>query len=112
MYDIIKKALLQKVERLEAFEERLNVRLENISIVVNNQSYFDIFCEIHPISGTAVNGTIFIYCVIYDKEGSILENTYLTINEESFFGFEVLHFIIFDNVVIEDIGKIRIYPKR
>ena len=112
MKEILEKALLKKIERLEAFEERMNIRLENISIRITNHNWLNFFCEIHPVSGTKINEDTIIECVIYDKEGAIIKMKSHCLYEDDFFGFEVLEFTFTDNELADKIGKIRIYPKK
>jgi hypothetical protein len=52
MKEILGKSLLQKIERLKAFEERMKIRLENISIRITEHNWIKVFCEVHPVNGT------------------------------------------------------------
>ncbi len=110
MNDKIEKSLLQKVERLEAFEERLAVRLENISIRIDEYNWATIYCEIHPVTGTNIKNDLYLECVIYDKTGSILWAHQAYVSSYTFFGFELVVFQYQEDKV-NSIGKIRIYPK-
>lgn len=112
MKEVLEKSLIQKIERLEAFEDRLKIRLENLSIRINDRNWFKIFCEVHPCNGTKINESITLECVIYDKEGAILivQSDYLSAAD--FFGFEVIEYTFNDDSLIDKIGKIRIYPKK
>ena len=44
MKEILAKSLLNKIERLEAFEERLSVRFENISIKIYANNAVSVYC--------------------------------------------------------------------
>ena len=55
MKDILAKSLLNKIERLEAFEERLGVRFENISVIVESNDRFRLFFELYSNSGTSLD---------------------------------------------------------
>jgi hypothetical protein len=112
MKEILEKSLLQKLERLEAFEERMMIRLENISIRINEYNWLKIFCEVHPIQGTKLIEDIKIECVIYDKEGAILVVDQNYLYEEDFFGFEILEYSFNEAELVDQVGKIRIYPKK
>lgn len=112
MKEILEKSLLQRIERLEAFEERMMIRLENISIRINELNWIILFCEVHPVNGTKLSKDIRIECVIYDKEGAILEVGQNYLDEENFFGFEILEYKFYNGEELADkVGKIRIYPK-
>ncbi|MFZ1790382.1 MAG: hypothetical protein WAT92_18825 [Saprospiraceae bacterium] len=112
MNKIIEKSLKQKIERLEAFEERLHVKLENISIKVEEGNWFSLFCELYPLNGTKIKSNIIVECILYDIEGSIMQLTSNWIDSENFFGFEVLEFSFPEEGIIDKVGKIRIYPKK
>lgn len=107
----LEKYLIAHIERLQAFEERLNVDIQNISLKVYNGShpYIEIFCEVHSTNGNTINKFIQLEYILYDKEGSIMKVVIYSISSEKFFGFEVCNKQIgCEN--IEEIGKIRIYP--
>jgi hypothetical protein len=112
MKEILAKALLQKIERLEAFEDRMKIRIENISMRIDDNNYFRIFCEVHPVSGTSISEHITLECVIYDTTGAISLVESANLYSDDFFGFEVIKFSITDSEVVDRIGKIRIYPKK
>jgi hypothetical protein len=106
----LEKSLIKRIERLEAFEERLEVSIQNISIKVEN--YITLFCELHPINGTSIEEDINVECVIYDKEGLVIDKTSASIDSDEFFGFEILEMNFFGDNIGERINKIRIYPKK
>lgn len=112
MKELLEKSLLQKIERLEAFEDRMKIRLENISVRVNEHNWLKLFCEAHPINGTTINEDITLECVIYDLEGAILVVNTNYMYADEFFGFEVLEFSFSDSELVDKIGKIRVYPKK
>lgn len=110
----LEKILLKKIERLEAFEERLNVSIEKLSIKVDNDdsAWFSLFGELHSKTNTELEETIKVVCVIYDKQGSIIEQEYKYFLKDSFFGFEVFEFRFQEYGIANEVGSIRIYPKK
>lgn len=112
MKDILAKSLLNKVERLEAFEERLSVRFENTSIKVDDDGWVSILFELHSNKGTTLDGTIVVECTAYDKDGQILgiQNNYAI--KDRFFGFEVFELRFAENDIADKINKLRLYPKK
>jgi hypothetical protein len=104
------KSLLKRIERLEAFEERFEISIQNISIKV--ESFISLFCEIHPINGTTIKENFEIECVTYDKDGLVLDKKSAHLYAEDFFGFEVLELNFFGDDVAAQISKIRLYPKK
>lgn len=108
----IESKLFTKIERLEAFEERLGVSIQNLSISYNYEyGNSFIFFELHSNEGNTIKDTIIIECIFYDKEGSIIFKSHKTINQSNFFGFEILSFRIMDEF-LSQINKIRLYPKK
>jgi hypothetical protein len=107
------KNLLNKIERLEVFEEKFGVYFENLSIKMKDadDQWFSIFGEFHLVNGTNIDDDLTIECIIYDNEGLILLKEVYYIWSESFFGFEVIEFVIQEDGIAEKVGKIRIFPK-
>lgn len=116
MKELIEKSLLNKIERLEAFEDQVNIKMENISVSLTSNyqpyKYFSIYFEAHPISGTKILETIVFECVLYNNEGSIFLKETRSIHKDNFFGFEVIEFDFFLDDGLDQIGKIRLYPKK
>lgn len=110
----IEKMLLKKIERLDAFEERLNVSIEKLSIKVDNNDtgWFNLLGEIHPRVGTTIDERTELICILYDKEGSILLQKSKTFYSEDFYGFEIFDFVIQEDDIANEVGLIRIYPKK
>lgn len=107
----LEKYLITHIERLHAFEERLSVEIQNISLKVDNgsYSYIEIFCEVHSTNGNTIDKFIQLEYILYDKEGAIMKVAVYSISSDKFFGFEVCNKqISCEN--IDEIGKIRIYP--
>ena len=111
---ILEKSILNKIERLEIFEEKMKVRFENISVKIQFEGEFlDLFFEVHPLIGTEILESTIIECVLYNKGGSIIDTYNRTIYPEDFFGFELMKFSFSDNYdFVSSIGKIRLYPKK
>lgn len=110
----LEKNLLKKIERLDAFEERLEVQFEKLSIKVDNDDsvWFSLYGELHSTDGTELKNSIDVVCVLYDKEGKILEQSTKYFSHNSFFGFEVFEFRFSEDGIANEVGSIRIYPKK
>jgi hypothetical protein len=114
MNKVLEKSLLNKVERLEAFEERASVTFENLSIKVESWGGISIFLEVYPKNGSSIpieNGSITLECILYGEENKILETANTYVNPKNFFGFELVTFTFNDENIADEIKKIRIYPK-
>lgn len=110
----LEKILLKKIERLDAFEERLNVNIEKLSIKVRNDDtgWFNLLGEIHPRVGITIDENTKLICILYDKEGGILKQESKTFYSENFYGFEIFDFVIQKDNIANEIGSIRLYPKK
>jgi hypothetical protein len=111
MNDILEKQVAQKIERFEAFEERLNVTFDNISVRVKSDDYLVIYLEVHPRNGNKLKSSVSVECVIYNASGSIIEREMNYLDSDSFFGFEVIEFSFSTEHLASQIAKVRIYPK-
>jgi hypothetical protein len=113
MNDILAKSLLNKIERLEAFEERLGVRFENISVIVESNGGFRVFFELYSNSGTSLDeNTVLIDFVVYDIDGKILKVRTDYASKDKFFGFQIFEFGCYENSIIDKVGKIKLFPKK
>lgn len=103
-----------EVEQIEAFEERLNIRIDNISIKLEDTNNMKVFCEVFPSTGSTIVDDINIVCILYDKQGSIFDKQEAHIYSEDFYGFEVIDFCFWNDKTnfSKEIGKVRIYPKK
>lgn len=108
----LKKVLLQKIERLEAFEERLGVYFENISIKVSEDFQLTILGEMFSKNGKEIMDNVEITCILYDHDGSILDKSTNYITAEDFFGFEVFEIAFYDDNIAKEVSKIRLYPTK
>ena len=110
----LEKILLKKIERLEAFEERLNVTIEKLSIKVSNDEsgWFHLLGEIHPRVGVTIDERTELICILYDKEGGILLQQSKTFYPKDFYGFEIFDFVILEDDIANEVGSIRLYPKK
>lgn len=107
--------LYDKIERLEAFEEKCSVKFENISIQYS-PDYLEsmkIYYELFSTTGNLLNHKgIEAYCVIYSSNGEIMGKDTEWHSNERFWGFEIgkFEFYFSKDCNIKDIGRIRIYP--
>ena len=110
---IFGKSLNSKIERFEEFEERMQVNLGNLSVKVEDEDkWVTIFCEVHPKHGTNIDSDMDIECILYDKGGAIIGKENEQIYSDDFFGFEIVEFNFQEDGIADQIGKIKIYPKK
>lgn len=109
----LQKDILKKIERLEAFEERLGVHFDHLSIEVNDSfnEWAYLHGEIHSDNGSTIDKNIHIIGVIYDTTGLIIDQKNHYIDCNKFYGFEVFTLSFQQDGIASKIGKIRIFPK-
>ena len=98
------------LERLEAFEDRLDVSLEGLYAAQNPKSgYLIVNGELHLREGTKLADDLQIIVTSYDSAGRVLGVSDKYISSERFFGFEPFSILI--SATDPPVAKIRIYPK-
>ena len=98
------------IERLEAFEERLGVRIEGLFACIDENNYIKINGELHSNEGTQLEQNIKLMISAHDSSGRIVGTDYSLISAESFFGFEI--FSEYFQAQSESVSKVRIYPRQ
>lgn len=102
------------IERLEAFEDRLKVRLEALKVDVGestdgNDSVW-VSGELHPHDGAEIGENIQLIVDILDDKGRVVNRESYVFIREKFFGFE--SFLVTIIASPDEISKIRVYPKK
>ncbi len=69
----LERKLLKQVERIEAFEDKFGIQFEKISFKIDDDLSFKILGEVHSKNGTTLKDDFQINCVLYDNEGSIVD---------------------------------------
>lgn len=107
------KDVTSLLERLEAFEDRLGVRLESLSAelnVIDDESiYLTVRGEFHPISGATLSQNIALVVAVYDSASRVVATGSQIFCESDFFGFEVFEVLI--HLTEEKLTRVRIHPK-
>ena len=108
-----KKDITHLLERLEAFEERMEVRIEALYAILDFVTYTQpaivVRGEVHPRNGTELIEDFKLVVDLHDKAGRLLVTEDKLFLKDSFFGFQTFQFEIFlDN---EEFAKFRIYPR-
>lgn len=109
-----RKDITSSIERLEAFEKRLNVKFESLSAFETKEEYEDdhnvvVLGELHATSGTGIDGDIEIQLTVYDNSGRIIKTATEYVDSEKFFGFHT--FEINCAVPPKTVAKTRLIPK-
>ncbi len=109
-----RKDITAGLQRLDAFEQRLNVRFEALSAFETKQVYDEehevvVRGELHSTSGTKITGDIDIQLSIYDCEGRVIQTESEYVDSEKFFGFHTFEMIC--SVPPKTVAKVRLVPK-
>jgi hypothetical protein len=101
------------LERLELFEERLNLRLEALQaryfLSTDNVPWLKVCGEAHPRDGVELKKHLTIVVDVYDSAGRVINTGSAWLSEpEKFFGFETFNIVL---NILDQPRKIRIYPK-
>jgi hypothetical protein len=92
----MEKDVTNLIERLVLFEERLGVRLENLSAKITERlsslppySRLDVMGELHVHNGMTLNQDTRLVFTIYDDSGRVIGTDHLGCFKKKFYGFEV-----------------------
>lgn len=106
------KDVTEQLQRLEAFEERMGVRLEALYADFHeNQNGFHLTVngELHPREGTQLSQNMRVVVDAYDSSGRLICKSDDIFWCEKFFGFQSFSIIL--NPRTSDLPKVRVYPK-
>ena len=108
------KILQQKIESVTSFEELLKIRLEKLSIQLDNggNGWFKLLGELHLQTETELKETIELVCVLYDKNGGILDKKIKIYHPEYFMNFDVFEFTFVKDNIATEVALIKVFPKK
>ena len=104
-----------RIERLEVFEERLGVTLENLSAFVQDSGADSstplVVCgELQPLNGTKLQGNVELVVAAYDSSGRVIGTSSCIYFADEFFGLETFDLIVV--LPMNQVSKVRVYPKK
>lgn len=104
---LLQNQLKESIERIESFEEELGIKIENLSVIADDDSIHimgDFFCD---KMDSYYN--LYLNTTYYDVENNIIGTESTGISGDDFLGFET--FDIFKiGIDVSKINKIRLYP--
>lgn len=111
--EVVEGDVTHLIERLEAFEERIGVRLEalfaHIEECMGETAYLNVKGEVHPREGATIKESIYVHVDACDSSGRLVAMNNDGIEADKFFGFEA--FEVEMRLPIRELSKIRVYPK-
>jgi hypothetical protein len=103
--------LLGRVERLEAFEERLGVRLEGLSIRLSAESnQLTLLGEIYSRNGARLSQNTAVRVTVYDADGRVLDVDGTSFPMDDFHVFSSFEVWI-NHLDVSKIARLRVYPE-
>jgi len=104
-----------KIERLEALEERLGIVLGSMSAYCEiyehtSDTHLYVYGELQASDGLELKERILLICAAYDSKGRVVNTGYDCFDPNSFYATETLSISI--SLPGNDLSKIRIYPKK
>lgn len=98
-------------ERLEAFEDRVGLRLEGLYARFDRESeQVEVTGEAHATAGMELESSVQLVVSVYDAQGRVISTSSTYVDSDSFFGFEVFDITAF-NVSLKP-ARVRIFPKK
>ena len=109
-----KKDITSLVQRLDAFEERLGVRIEAMSAFQSEKDSdgevnIVVRGELHAVSGTSLDNDVDLEISVFAADGRVVETASDYIESDSFFGFHTFQISCY--VDGQAPKKLRLIPK-
>ena len=107
-YVLADKDITNLIQQLEAFEERLGVRIEAVSAFADDDDSITVRGELHCTDGTTLAKDVTIQLSVYDTAGRVIGTSQDYVDAESFFGFHTFEITCYDNS--RAATKLRLFP--
>lgn len=101
------------IERFEAFEERVGVRLDALSAYLeggSEDSTITVYGELHARNGGVLSRSVDLTLAAYDGNGRVVGRSSTTFDLENFFGFSTFEINIFD-LPVGKLSRLRLIPE-
>lgn len=102
-----------KIEKLEAFEEKLGISIENICInpQMENGGQIKVHFDVMSKDGGPIPQSVTVKFLAYDKEGRVTTSNYEIIDSDCFLGFDAMSTCLYgENFNVMTTDRIRILP--
>jgi hypothetical protein len=110
---MLSKKLKNSVERIEAFEEKLGIKIENVIVKVSdNFNFIGVLFDLYALNGNSLDSSVYLTSTYYDEDNNLIGiSDQIYINNNDFMGFESCN--IYGEVDdANKVKKIRLYPKK
>lgn len=103
--------LTHLLERLEAFEDKFDLRLSALSAFIGEfTTEVWVGGELHPREGMQLKQPIFLSVDSYDAAGRFVGGSGLHLKPEQVYGYYPFSVVFCPRVAVADLAKIRIFP--
>ena len=104
-----KKDITHLLERLEAFEDRFELRFNAMSAFIDEFNEVVIMAELHPREGMQLKQPVLVSFDGYDAAGRIVAGTACHIKPDKFYGY--YSFIARFKTPVAGLTQIRMFPQ-
>lgn len=109
-----KNDVTRMIERLEALEDRVGVRLDSLSAFFEprptGSSYITLHGEIHAADGTELRTDVTLLAAAYDDQDRVVGTSDRWYQKDDFYGLDIFDITI--SVEAKSLKRIRVFPKR
>lgn len=108
----MKKDITEKVEKLEALEEKLGIKIDGLYCeweLEDNEYSISLTAEVFAESGN-IDSDIEFKMAVYDEKNRVIGDSSIYLFEETFAGFDTIS--IYLSGLIQTPTKIRLFPKK
>ena len=102
------KDITHILERLEAFEEKFELRFSAMSAFIDESNEVSVHGELHPREGMQLKQPVFVSIDGYDAAGRFVGGTGFHLKTDKFYGYYPFTGRFRPHVV--ELAKIRIFP--
>lgn len=105
--------LKSSIERLELFEEKLGIKLDNLSVRIDEDfNYINVLGEIFSLTGESLNQDIQLNVNLYNPDGDVIATNGSYFSTDSFMGYDTFDIGFYEDNIALEANKIRIYVKK
>jgi hypothetical protein len=102
--------LKKSIERLDMFEEKLGVRLDNISIKTETGfNQLSVLGEVYSLSRVPLDQSVVVNVNLYNSDGEIISTKNSYLSKDKFLGYDTFECTFYEEEIALITNKIRVY---
>jgi hypothetical protein len=107
----MKRDLTKLIERVESFEQRLDVVLSGLYAASEDDSdWVSVRGELRPRQGDTLRSSVKLTVTAFDAHGRVIDTGHAYFDKDEIFGFETFEIDI--NVSADNLAKLRLHPSQ